>query len=199
MTFTMTQFDVKKDVSSILNGVTNNTNAVPSVIGALKVAVKFPLIMMITNVSVWLLYSMYIMSTVDKTEWDAGNYTEAINIIMSHGGWLSLLTTLIISVVFVCMYFTISMVYVAIPKETKAASDVIETVSSGITKIAYSLWGVALTLVVVGMVFNVGILVYSIPAALFISMFAINAYIGISTLKFGLGPAIDAIKAFIKK
>lgn len=195
---TLLHSEIKEDLSLILSGLQKEGRPVASTFEALKVSSFFPALILSSNIICWLMAYMLFVSNGDNTGLGLSFYAEAAMLFMSYGGWISLAVTLVIGFFFTLVFLPTSLIYVSIPKEVRGVSKITSRIVRNLRKVSIYLWLISSALTVAGLIYGKYVLLYAFPATIFLGIFIFNGYIGIETVRYGLGPLIEKISSFKK-
>lgn len=192
--------DAKKEIAEIISGISSDDRPVSSPKEAFKLVAIYPLMMILTAVLVWFAFYAMMVFTEDNTGQNAKFYFEAAQLIMGYGGWFSLGTTIIVALFFILINYSTALIYLSIPENIRKRSIIIASIKSAVKKTSLVLWGTATLLSLVGIFSDWTILLAgSIPFVLFMSIFAINGYLGIQSARYGLGPLMSTANKMISR
>ncbi|PSS47366.1 hypothetical protein C6560_17655 [Enterobacter sp. FS01] len=181
--------DAKKEIAEIISGISRDDRPILSSIDAIKMVALYPSIMILSNVFIWVFFFFSMVNKGDNAGQDLSFYIEAFQLIMSYGGWISLGVTGVVSVIFALMFFSTALMYLSIPKEIREKSRIICSVKSTVRKIGTSMWVLAVILTFLGMLNHWGmVFAGTIPTIMFLSIFIIHGYLGVQSVRYGLGP-----------
>ena len=192
--------DAKEEIAIMISGLSQDDRPVVSLSEAILLSSKFPLLALIINVLAWCVFYLKVIFISDNDGLPMAFYIESFELIMSYGGWMSLVVTLMLTFIFTLIFISQAMIFLSIPKSLREKSIVIGTIKSGIAKISWSLL-VILSLVLILGVFSSStfIMKFAVPSAVFISIFIFMIYISMQSVRFGLGPFISAAKHLFRK
>lgn len=185
--------EINEDISLLTSGLKRDDNKVASPLKAFLVVAKFPGLMFLTSVCIWCLAFLVFVLSGDNSGLGLSFYLDAASLFMSYGGWLSLLSTGLVGVFFVLMFYSGGIVYESIPKEIRMTSKLVSHVRANLKRISVAVWLVVSCLSVLGLTTGHLVLLHSVPVGLFVSIFIINGYISSETIRYGLGPIIKKL------
>lgn len=191
--------EIKDDLSLIFNGIKREDRPVASPLSALKIAIAFPALMLFSNTICWVIAYLMFVTNGDNSGLGISFYVDAAMLFMGGNGWISLAITAFLGFLFTLIFFSNALIYVSIPAETRHSSKIARHLTRNLRKLSFCLWGVASVLSAIGLIMGENILLFSFPGLIFAAIFILNGYIGIETLRYGLGPVLTQISLFINK
>ncbi|ECK7470235.1 hypothetical protein FRN24_18255 [Salmonella enterica subsp. enterica] len=192
--------DAKKEIAEIISGISSDDRPVSSPKKAFQIVAIFPAMMLLTIILMWFAFYTKMVLTGDNSGQGFRFYLEAGQLIMGYGGWISIGITSVITIFFILINYSTVLVYLSIPEDIRNRSKIITSIKCTVKNMALFLWGSATLLSLVGMMFDWGVLlVGSIPAVLFISIFVTNGYLGIQSARYGLGPLMSTVNRIVTR
>lgn len=108
--------------------------------------------------------------------------------------------TTVVAIFFILINYSTVLIYLSIPENIRNRSIIITSIKSTVKKMALVLWGSAVLLSIVGLIFDWGTLLGgSVPAILFVSIFVTNGYLGIQSARYGLGPLMSTANKMMSR
>lgn len=195
-----TNGDVKKEIADIISGIGSDERPVPSTKEAFKIVAIYPALMLLTVILMWFVFYAIMVLSGDNAGQKLSFYFEAAQLIMGYGGWISIGVTTVIAIFFILMNYSTALVYLSIPEDVRWRSKILTSMKSTVKKTSLILWMSATLLSFVGVWSDwMILLVGSIPAVLFISIFIINGYLGIQSARYGLGSLMSTANKVLSR
>lgn len=195
-----TNGDAKKEIADIIAGISSDARPVSSPKEAFKIVAIYPSLMLLTVILMWFVFYAIIVLKGDNSGQALTFYFEAAELIMGYGGWLSIGVTTGIAIFFIIINYSTALMYLSIPEDMRCRSKIITSMKSAVKKTALILWAIAILLSLVGVFSDwMILLVGSIPAVLFISVFIINGYLGLQCTRYGLGSLMSAANRVLSR
>lgn len=148
---TLTNGEAKKEIAEIILGMGSDDRTVPSPKDAFKLAALYPSIMITSNVILWSVFYVIMMSKGDNTGQSFSFYFKAAELVMGYGGWISIGITVFIGLIFVLINFSTALAYFSIPVDIRNRSKIVVSIKTSIKKVAITLWMLAVVLSIVGL------------------------------------------------
>jgi hypothetical protein len=192
--------DAKKEIAEIISGISGDERPVTSPKQAFQIVAIYPAMMLLTVTMIWFAFYVSVIQAGDNSGLGLKFYLEAAQLVMGYGGWISLGVTTVVAIFFILINYSSVLIYLSIPEDIRNRSIIITSIRSTVKKMALVLWGSAILLSIVGIIFDWGILLAgSVPAVLFVSIFVTNGYLGIQSARYGLGPLMSTANKMISR